>query len=133
MQVLGVAGSLRRDSHNLKLLRAAAAQLPPGVLFTRYDRLRLIPGFNEDDEPAPSVEVAHWREAIAGSDAVLIATPEYGFSLPGALKNGIDWVIGSGELERKIVAITAAVPVVTTLLRRGKRDQPRRSWRRLLG
>ncbi len=51
-----------------------------------------------------------WRRALAASDAVLIATPEYGFSLPGVLKNGIDWVIGSGELERKVVAITAAVP-----------------------
>jgi len=48
--------------------------------------------------------------ALAESDAVLIACPEYGFSLPGALKNGIDWVIGSGELELKVVAITAAVP-----------------------
>jgi NAD(P)H-dependent FMN reductase len=49
-------------------------------------------------------------EALAESDAVLVACPEYGFSLPGALKNGIDWVIGSGELEQKVVAITAAVP-----------------------
>jgi chromate reductase len=51
-----------------------------------------------------------WRRALAESDAVLIATPEYGFSLPGVLKNGIDWAIGSGELEGKVVAITAAVP-----------------------
>jgi chromate reductase len=61
--------------------------------------------------------VARWRRALNESDAVLIASPEYGFSLPGALKNAIDWVIGSGELERKVVAITAA----TTSLERGRR------------
>jgi NAD(P)H-dependent FMN reductase len=54
--------------------------------------------------------VLRWRGMLAASDAVLIASPEYGFSLPGALKNAIDWVIGSGELEGKVVAITAAVP-----------------------
>ena len=53
--------------------------------------------------------VQRWRQALAESQAVLIASPEYGFSMPGALKNGIDWVIGSGELEEKVVAITAAV------------------------
>ena len=53
--------------------------------------------------------VTRWRLALAASDAVLIASPEYGFSLPGVLKNGIDWVIGSGELEQKVVGITAAV------------------------
>jgi chromate reductase len=54
--------------------------------------------------------VAKWRRALKNSAAVLIASPEYGHSLPGALKNGIDWVIGSGELESKVVAITCAVP-----------------------
>jgi chromate reductase, NAD(P)H dehydrogenase (quinone) len=54
--------------------------------------------------------VTRWRRALAESDAVLIASPEYGFSLPGVLKNAIDWAIGSGELEGKVVAITAAVP-----------------------
>ena len=54
--------------------------------------------------------VLRWRQALVDSHAVLVASPEYGFSLPGALKNAIDWVIGSGELEGKVVAITAAVP-----------------------
>ena len=64
-----------------------------------FDGLRDLPLFNPDleaVEPLPAVE--SWRSAIAESDALLIASPEYGFSLPGALKNGIDWVIGSGEL-----------------------------------
>src|SRR5262249_23848250 len=56
----------------------------------------------------PAVQA--WRQALAESNALLIASPEYGHSLPGVLKNGIDWVIGSGELERKVVAITAAGP-----------------------
>jgi len=61
----------------------------------------------EVDRPEPAVEA--WRQAVAGSDALLVASPEYGFSLPGALKNAVDWAIGTGELERKVIAITASV------------------------
>ena len=71
----------------------------------------MLPHFDSDLEargaPAP---VEAWRKALSESDAVLIASPEYGHSLPGSLKNAIDWVIGSGELHEKPVAITAAVP-----------------------
>jgi NAD(P)H-dependent FMN reductase len=75
-----------------------------------FDGLRELPHFNPDVEASGVPEsVRRWRQALAASDAVLIASPEYGFSLPGVLKNGIDWVIGSGELEQKVVAITAAV------------------------
>jgi chromate reductase len=111
MQVLGVAGSLRRDSHNRKLLRAAAAQLPPGVQFTEYDGLKLIPPFDEDDEPAPPLAVTHWREAIAGADAILFATPEYNSSVPGQLKNAIDWAsrpATDAVLRNKPVAVIGA-------------------------
>src|SRR4030095_9698098 len=74
------------------------------------DGPRDLPHFNPDTDPSGIPEsVTQWRLALTASDAVLIASPEYGFSLPGVLKNGIDWVIGSGELERKVVAITAAV------------------------
>src|SRR5262249_42655327 len=71
-----------------------------------------LPHFNPDieKEQGEPAAVRRWRQALAGSDALFIASPEYGHSLPGALKNAIDWVIGSGELERKVVAITAAVP-----------------------
>src|SRR6185295_14869785 len=83
----------------------------PGVSVVLWDALRDLPHFNPDIEDAgPPESVRRWRQALTDSDAVLIASPEYGFSLPGALKNGIDWVIGSGELEGKVVAITAAVP-----------------------
>jgi hypothetical protein len=84
--------------------------MPPGVEFVLFDGLRDLPQFNPDLEVNAEPEhVRRWRLALEESDAVLIASPEYGLSLPGALKNGIDWVIGSGELERKVVAITASV------------------------
>jgi chromate reductase len=111
MQVLGVAGSLRRDSHNRKLLRAAAAQLPPGVQFAEYDSLKLIPPFDEDDEPAPPLAVTQLREAIAGADAIVFATPEYNSSVPGQLKNAIDWAsrpVNDAVLRNKPVAVIGA-------------------------
>lgn len=110
MKVLAVCGSLQARSGNLALLTTAVATAPPGVEITIFDGLRNLPLFNPDLEWSGVPEaVTEWRQALATSDGVLIASPEYGFSLPGALKNAIDWVIGSGELERKVVAITAAV------------------------
>lgn len=111
VKILGVCGSLQAKSHNLALLNAAATSLPPGARLVLFDGLRYLPHFNPDIEVSGVPDsVRQWRQALAESDAVLVACPEYGFSLPGALKNGIDWVIGSGELEQKVVAITAAVP-----------------------
>jgi chromate reductase, NAD(P)H dehydrogenase (quinone) len=111
VRILGVCGSLQANSKNLALLKIAATSVPPGVHLLLFDGLRELPHFNPDMESDGVPESVHrWRQTIAESDAVLVACPEYGFSLPGALKNGIDWVIGSGELEGKIVAITAAVP-----------------------
>ena len=110
MRVLAVCGSLQAKSGNLALLKTAAESMPPGVELVLFDGLRHLPHFNPDIEAGGvSESVTEWRLALAASDAVLIASPEYGFSLPGVLKNGIDWVIGSGELEGKVVAITAAV------------------------
>jgi NAD(P)H-dependent FMN reductase len=111
MKILGICGSLQRASGNLALLNAAAAATPPGVELIVFDGLGDLPHFNPDVDASGAPEsVLRWRRALADCDAVLIASPEYGFSLPGALKNAIDWVIGSGELEGKVVAITAAVP-----------------------
>ena len=111
MRVLGVAGSLRRDSHNRKLLRAAGSLLPPEVQFTEYDGLKLIPPFDEDDEPAPPLPVAHWREAVDEADAILFATPEYNSSIPGHLKNAIDWAsrpVSAAALRNTPVAVIGA-------------------------
>jgi chromate reductase, NAD(P)H dehydrogenase (quinone) len=92
MRVLGISGSLRRDSYNSGLLRAAAGVLPPGAELEVFDGLKAIPPYDADDDldfaPAP---VQRLREAIADADAVLIATPEYNASLPGVLKNALDW------------------------------------------
>jgi NAD(P)H-dependent FMN reductase len=106
-----VCGSLQAKSANLDLLNAAIGAAPAGVEVLVDDSLRHLPLFNpdlENDDPPPAVQ--SWRRALAGGDAILIASPEYGHSLTGALKNGIDWVIGSGELEKKVVAITCVVP-----------------------
>jgi chromate reductase, NAD(P)H dehydrogenase (quinone) len=93
MRILGIPGSLRRGSHNRRLLRAAAAALPPGTQLEEWDRLAELPAFDEDVDGAfTPAAVADLRAAIAGADAVLIATPEYNASLPGALKNALDWV-----------------------------------------
>jgi chromate reductase len=92
MRVLGIAGSLRRDSHNARLLRAAASELPPGWELERWEGLRDVPAYDEDIDVEPAPEpVQSLRDAIAAADAVLIATPEYNGSVPGALKNAIDW------------------------------------------
>jgi chromate reductase len=93
MRVLGISGSLRASSHNSALLRAAAERLPAGVELTPYEGLAEIPPYDEDVEldrvPAPVREL---REAVREADAVLIATPEYNHSIPGQLKNALDWV-----------------------------------------
>jgi len=110
IRILALCGSLQAHSSNLELLRTAVAAAPPGVEVVLFDGIRDLPLFNPDLEadPAPAA-LQQWRRALEQSDALLIATPEYGYSLPGALKNAIDWTIGSAELDRKIVAITANV------------------------
>jgi chromate reductase len=92
MRILGISGSLRRDSHNTKLLRAAEELLPVDVHFELYDELKSVPPYDEDDDTDDSPAAAvHLREAIETADAVLFATPEYNGSVPGQLKNAIDW------------------------------------------
>jgi len=111
MRILAVCGSLQSKSKNLTLLGTAARCVPADVELVLFDGLGDLPHFNPDIEATATPDsVLRWRHALENSDAVLIASPEYGFSLPGVLKNAIDWVIGSGELEGKVVAITAAVP-----------------------
>jgi chromate reductase len=112
MQVLALSGSLRRDSYNTKLLKAAARLLPDGAELELWDRLKEVPPYDEDDdvEPAPAT-VAALRGAIAGADALVIATPEYNSSLPGQLKNALDWVsrpLAKNPLRGKPVAVVGA-------------------------
>ncbi len=93
MRVLGISGSLRRDSLNSALLRAAAERLPAGAELVPFERLREIPPYDADveaNEPEPGA-VHELREAMREADAVLVATPEYNSSIPGQLKNALDW------------------------------------------
>ncbi len=92
MRILAISGSVRRDSHNTRLLRHIAERAPAGVEIEIWDGLKSIPPYDADDdvEPAPA-PVAALREAIAAADGLLIATPEYNSSIPGVLKNAIDW------------------------------------------
>jgi chromate reductase, NAD(P)H dehydrogenase (quinone) len=111
MRVLGISGSLRRDSHNTELLRAAASLLPSGVEFEIYDGLRDVPPFDEDQEGDAPQAVHRLREQIGAADAVLIATPEYNHSIPGHLKNALDWVsrpYSTNTLRNKPVAVMGA-------------------------
>jgi len=92
MRVLGISGSLRHDSHNSALLRAAAERLPARAELVPFERLGEIPPYDEDVEVEGVPEVVReLREAIRAADAVLIATPEYNHSIPGQLKNALDW------------------------------------------
>jgi chromate reductase len=92
MRILAISGSLRRDSYNSALLRTAEDLLEPGDTLELWQGLREVPPFDQDDdvEPAPPA-VQSLRDAVAAADAVLIATPEYNHSIPGVLKNALDW------------------------------------------
>ena len=91
-RVLCVAGSLRRDSYNRRLLRAATAQAPATLRLDICDGLSTVPLFNEDLESSAPTGVLALREAIAAADGLIIATPEYNQAIPGVLKNALDWL-----------------------------------------
>lgn len=113
INVLGFAGSLRQKSHNRNLLKAAETVLPEGMSLQIFDLID-IPLFNQDVEAEgiPDAVMA-FREAMKTADALLIATPEYNWSIPGVLKNALDWVSRKGPdkqapLDGKTVAIMGA-------------------------
>src|SRR5205807_1476607 len=108
-----ISGSLRRESHNTSLLRAVGPMLEArGVDFDLYDRLKQVPPYDEDDDRgAGPGAAAHLRAAVAESDAVLFSTPEYNHSIPGQLKNAVDWLsrpMGRGAIANKPVAVIGA-------------------------
>ena len=112
MKVLGISGSLRRGSHNTALLRAVADLVGDGAELEIWDGLKEVPPYDEDDDVADGpAAVAGLRAAIAGADAVLFATPEYNSSVPGQLKNALDWVsrpLATSPLRNKPVAVVGA-------------------------
>jgi chromate reductase, NAD(P)H dehydrogenase (quinone) len=92
MRILGISGSLRGDSYNTRLLRAAALALPSGAELVPYEGLSAIPPFNEDHEEDTASEAVHaLRTQVAAADTLLFSTPEYNASIPGVLKNAVDW------------------------------------------
>ena len=90
LRILGIAGSLRKGSFNHGALRAAAELVPDDATLEIFE-LDGIPGFNQDDEQDPPEKVAEFKRKIREADAILFVTPEYNYSVPGVLKNAIDW------------------------------------------
>jgi chromate reductase, NAD(P)H dehydrogenase (quinone) len=110
IQILGIAGSLRKNSFNKALLRAALELVPKEARLETFD-LEGIPPFNQDLESAPPEKVKAFKSKIRAADALLIATPEYNYSIPGVLKNAIDWAsrpYGDNALDGKPVAFMGA-------------------------
>ena len=108
LHLLTVAGSLRAGSSNATLLAAVAQVAPANLTVAPYRALGSLPAFNPDREEAavrlPSA-VTRWKAALAAADMLLFSTPEYAHGIPGALKNALDWVVGSGELVGKPVGV----------------------------
>ncbi|MBF6077678.1 NADPH-dependent FMN reductase [Nocardia beijingensis] len=109
--VLLISGSTRAASTNSAALRTVSAVAPAGVETVWYDGLADLPAFNPDDDGTAHPSVVALREHLSRADAVLFCTPEYAGTLPGSLKNLLDWTVGAGDLHDKPVAwITVAVP-----------------------
>ena len=109
-KILAFAGSLRKGSYNKTLIRAAVEVAPENVAIEVFD-LEGIPPFNQDLENTPPEKVKEFKEKIRGADAILIASPEYNYSIPGVLKNALDWAsrpYQQNALDGKPVAIMSA-------------------------
>ncbi len=110
VNILGIAGSLRRGSFNKATLRAAQALAPAGSKIEIFD-LDGLPGFNQDEEQDPPPKVSQLKSRVRASDAILLVTPEYNYSIPGVLKNAIDWAsrpYGDSAWNGKPVAVMGA-------------------------
>ena len=110
LKILGFAGSLRAGSYNRALLRAATELLPDDATLEIFD-INGIPPFNQDLEMDMPAKVKEFKSKIRGADAILIATPEYNYSIPGVLKNAIDFAsrpYGDNPFNDKPVAIMSA-------------------------
>jgi chromate reductase, NAD(P)H dehydrogenase (quinone) len=105
--ILAVSGSLRSNSSNALIIKEIQKWVPQHITFTIYQDMATLPAFDDSMEtPEP---VVAWRRLLAVADGVLICSPEYAFGIPGALKNAMDWTVGSGELVNKpLVLVTAA-------------------------
>jgi len=115
VHILGFAGSLRKQSYN-RFLLSAATEMVPGIATLEVFDLEGIPPFNQDLEQQPPEKVKEFKAKIRAADAILIVTPEYNYSIPGVLKNAIDWAsrpYGDNALDGKPVAVMGASPGMT--------------------
>ncbi|HMJ08043.1 MAG TPA: NAD(P)H-dependent oxidoreductase [Pyrinomonadaceae bacterium] len=110
IKILGIAGSLRKQSYNRAALRAAAELVPDGASIEIFG-LDGFPGFSQDDEQNPPAKVVELKQKVRAADAILFVTPEYNYSVPGVLKNAIDWAsrpYGDNAWDGKPAAIMGA-------------------------
>jgi chromate reductase len=111
MKILTISGSLRVKSTNTALVRALTSLAPEDAEVVMAEGIAALPHFSPElDGAAAPVSVIEWRRQLEEADGVLICTPEYAFGMPGSLKNALDWVVASGELWRKPVAVISASP-----------------------
>ena len=112
MRVLAISGSLRADSNNTGLLRALREEAPAGIDVELWDGLKAIPPYDADDDVVPGPpDVEAFRELVREVDAVFFATPEYNSSVPGALKNALDWAsrpLATNSFRNKPVAVISS-------------------------
>jgi NAD(P)H-dependent FMN reductase len=110
LRLLAISGSLRRESSNTAMLRAMAAVAPDDIAVTLFDGIGALPHFNPDIEFDPLDAVTAYRAALTEADGILISCPEYAHGIPGVMKNALDWVVGSGELVDKPIALVRPSP-----------------------
>ncbi|MCX6952166.1 MAG: NAD(P)H-dependent oxidoreductase [Verrucomicrobia bacterium] len=113
IRLLGISGSLRKGSSNTAMLQAARGFVPAGVEFSVYAGLGDLVPFNPDLEGAEPAAVLDWRAQLRGADGIVVSSPEYAHGVSGVLKNALDWVVGSGEISGKPVALFNASPRAT--------------------
>jgi NAD(P)H-dependent FMN reductase len=106
--VLAISGSLKSTSSNTAILRTMAENAPENVVVTIFEGLDTLPHFNPDNME-DIFPVINFRQKVKEADAVIFSTPEYAFGVPGVLKNALDWLVSSGELnEKPVIAISAS-------------------------
>jgi NAD(P)H-dependent FMN reductase len=113
ISILAVSGSLRSNSANTFILKTVIALAPANVHIYMYHGIDKLPFFNPETEHEALSAVEDWRRHVQAADGVMICTPEYAFGVPGVLKNALDWLVGSGELNGKPVAAISASPLAT--------------------
>ncbi|MFT0801043.1 NAD(P)H-dependent oxidoreductase [Bacillus swezeyi] len=112
-KIVAISGSIREGSSNTNILKALAAFIPDGIDYTIYNGIKELPHFNPDiDRMEPPAVVEDFRKMLDESHALIICTPEYAKSVPGVLKNALEWLVSSAELYKKPVAVITASPSI---------------------